>query len=127
MSLNKTEVFNRLSSDLQEYQTILIVARCSIEYWGRSRSIIGVGDRVIFIKPDTTLMVHSPRGFKPINWMSGPTDTLVFQEDDSLILHSQRTLKPFEEIKIKLESIIDYQSYETEDKGYSHTRMKREP
>ncbi|MFH1787771.1 MAG: endonuclease NucS domain-containing protein [Candidatus Altiarchaeota archaeon] len=103
---------NRFGRDIQERKLILALVRCSIEYWGRSRSVVGEGDRLIIIKPDTTLIVHSPVGFKPLNWMSSPTDSAVEVVDGRLLLHSQRTRKPFEEIKITVSDVIDYQAFE---------------
>jgi len=96
---------------------ILLVCRCGIEYWGRSRSIVGSGDRVVLIKPDSTLIVHSLSGFKPLNWMSPPADTVAEVENDVLRIYSQRTSKPYEEMKIKVEEVHDYRSYDgLEDK-----------
>ncbi len=101
----------RLEDDLNEHKTVLIVCKCSIEYWGRSRSIIGLGDRLIIIKPDTTLIIHSPTGFKPVNWMSAPTDTSISEDDNKLLIFSQRTKSPYEEMRITIEKIIDYTAY----------------
>lgn len=65
---------------------------------------------MIVIKPDTTLIIHSTTGFKPLNWMSPPTETIAEYEKE-LILHSQRTKKPYEEIKVKVHRVVDYRSY----------------
>lgn len=104
--------YKNFSNDLSECKTILVVGRCSIEYWGRSRSVIGAGDRIVLFKPDSTIIVHSPRGFKPVNWMSPPSDTAVELNGDMLDVFSQRTVKPFEEIKIRFEEIVSYGSFE---------------
>ncbi|MFH1403504.1 MAG: endonuclease NucS domain-containing protein [Candidatus Altiarchaeota archaeon] len=109
--MNLGEACSRLVNDLNDHNTIIIVAKCGIEYWGRSRSVIGHGDRIIMLKPDTTIIVHSPDGFKPVNWMSSPTDTAVNVEDDELRIFSQRTRTPYEEIRISIGEIHDYRSY----------------
>jgi|GEM_PF-856306 len=101
----------KLQDDINNSKTVVLVCSCSIEYWGRSRSVVGVGDRVILIKPDTTIIVHSLSGFKPLNWMSPPTDTIAEQKDGILQIHSQRTVKPYEEMKISIEKIHAYHSY----------------
>lgn len=103
---------NRLSRDIAERKLIIATVKCSIEYWGRSRSVVGEGDRLIIIKADTTLIVHSPEGFKPLNWMSSPTDSTCEVVDGKILIHSQRTRKPFEEIKISIAEVIDYSSFE---------------
>ena len=100
-----------LQEDVAAARTIVLACRCTVEYWGRSRSIAGTGDRIILLKPDTTLIVHSLTGFKPLNWMSPPTDTTAENESGMLLVHSQRTVAPYEEIKIKVEKLYDYRSY----------------
>lgn len=107
--LESCDIFNR---DVDERKLVVLVCRCSIEYWGRSRSIIGLGDRLITVKPDTTIIIHSLSGFKPVNWMSAPTDTIMeIDGSDRIVIHSQRTKKPYEEMKINVDSIIDYRAY----------------
>ncbi|MDD5111733.1 MAG: endonuclease NucS [Candidatus Altiarchaeota archaeon] len=101
-----------LQEDVDAAKTIVIACRCAVEYWGRSRSIAGAGDRVILLKPDTTLIIHSLSGFKPLNWMSPPTDTAVENESGALLIHSQRTIAPYEEIRIKVEKLHDYRAYD---------------
>jgi len=106
------EFVNRFNEDFSSRRFTSMVLSCSIEYWGRSRSVIGLGDRLVFVKPDTTLIVHSVSGFKPVNWMSSPTDTIAELVDGEILIHSQRTKKPFEEMKIKVEKVVDYRTYD---------------
>jgi len=106
-----SEFAEKLSRDLSEHKAVVLTCSCSIEYWGRSRSVVGSGERIIMFKPDTTIIVHSLSGFKPLNWMSPPTDTSVEVEDGRVLVFSQRTVKPFEEIRIRVEKVVDYRSY----------------
>lgn len=111
--MSETSSFaGRLNQAIQERKLVIALLKCGIEYWGRSRSVVGEGDRLIIIKPDTTLMVHSTSGFKPLNWMSSPTDTTAESADGKLVVHSQRTRKPFEEIKITVSEVLDYREYD---------------
>lgn len=105
------ELLDRFNRDVNERKTVFIVCDCNIEYWGRSRSIIDHGDRLVLVKPDTTLLVHSLKGFKPVNWMSSPTDTVMELEDGKPVIYSQRTQTPYEEMKIKVNQVTDYRSY----------------
>jgi len=100
------------TSDLDDSKTIILLSSCSIEYWGRSRSSIGLGDRIILFKPDSTIIIHSPNGFKPVNWMGRPTDTSAAKDDGKVVIFSQRTVKPYEEIKITVDKVLGYASYE---------------
>jgi len=58
----------------------ILVARCEIAYHGRATTRLGAGDRVILLKDDGSLCVHTDGGFKPLNYMSGPTS--VTQDGD---------------------------------------------
>ena len=51
----------------------ILVARCEIAYHGRATTRLGSGDRVIMFKDDGSLCVHTDRGYKPLNYMAGPT------------------------------------------------------
>ncbi len=101
---------NKINSDLAERKLIHLICDCSIEYSGRSKSNIGSGHRILIIKPDSTVLIHSVTGFKPVNWMRAPTET-VAECNDNLVLRSQRTKKPFEDMQITVEEVIDYRTY----------------
>src|SRR5260221_11983383 len=58
----------------------IIVARCEIAYHGRAVTRLGAGDRVILFKTDGSLCVHADKGYKPLNYMPGPTS--VSQDGD---------------------------------------------
>jgi endonuclease len=60
----------------------ILVARCEIAYHGRATTRLGAGDRVILFKDDGSLCVHAERGYKPLNYMPGPTT--VREEGDSI-------------------------------------------
>ena len=51
----------------------LLVARCTVEYRGRLGARLGLGTRLIVLKADGSLAIHSDSGaYKPLNWMSPP-------------------------------------------------------
>src|SRR6476620_3372010 len=51
----------------------VLVSRCSTAYHGRATTRLGAGDRVILFKDDGSLCVHAEKGYKPLNYMPGPT------------------------------------------------------
>ena len=106
------DVSSRINQDIEEKKIIFILCSCTIEYHGRSRSNIGLGHRMITIKQDSTVLVHSVTGFKPVNWMNAPTET-VAEPGADLVLYSQRTKKPFEEMRVTIKDILDYRSYKS--------------
>ena len=63
----------------------ILVARCEIAYHGRAVTRLGSGDRVILFKDDGSLCVHAERGYKPINYMPGPTS--VSDDGDVIRIH----------------------------------------
>ncbi|HEY1133993.1 MAG TPA: endonuclease NucS [Nocardioides sp.] len=51
----------------------LVVARCQVDYAGRLTAHLPMATRVIMVKADGSVLVHSDGGsYKPLNWMSPP-------------------------------------------------------
>ena len=51
----------------------LVVARCSVDYDGRLTAHLPLATRVLMVKADGSVLVHSDGGsYKPLNWMSPP-------------------------------------------------------
>ena len=52
----------------------LIVARCEVTYSGRLNAVLPEALRLLMIKSDGSVLVHSDTGgYKPENWMTAPT------------------------------------------------------
>ena len=63
----------------------ILIARCEIAYHGRALSRLAVGERVVLFKDDGSICVHAERGFKPVNYMPGPTT--VTEQGDVIRVH----------------------------------------
>jgi RecB family endonuclease NucS len=51
----------------------LVIARCSVDYAGRLSAHLPPATRLIMVKADGSVLVHSDGGsYKPLNWMSPP-------------------------------------------------------
>jgi endonuclease len=51
----------------------LVIARCSVDYAGRLSAHLPLATRLLIVKADTSVLVHSDGGsYKPLNWMSPP-------------------------------------------------------
>jgi endonuclease len=51
----------------------LVIARCSVDYEGRLSARLPSAVRLIMVKADGSVLVHSDGGsYKPLNWMSPP-------------------------------------------------------
>ncbi|HOA86715.1 MAG: endonuclease NucS [Microbacteriaceae bacterium] len=60
----------------------LVIARCSVDYAGRLNAHLPLATRLLMVKQDGSLLVHSDGGsYKPLNWMSPPC-TLTTEEPD---------------------------------------------
>lgn len=60
-----------------------MVARCSVDYTGRLTAHLPLAPRLLIVKADGSVLVHSDGGsYKPLNWMSPPA-TLRTQERDA--------------------------------------------
>ncbi len=88
----------------------VLVARCSIGYSGRLTTRLASGDRIVIFKDDGSVCVHGPKGFKPINYMSGPT---VLEETAGLI--TIRRPATGETLMIEIEEVIADSTHALED------------
>ncbi|WP_299033650.1 endonuclease NucS [uncultured Pseudokineococcus sp.] len=60
----------------------LVIARCSVDYVGRLTAHLPLATRLLVVKADGSVLVHSDGGsYKPLNWMSPPC-TLVTSAAD---------------------------------------------
>ena len=60
----------------------LVVARCSVDYAGRLSAHLPLATRLLVVKADGSVLVHSDSlSYKPLNWMSPPA-TLAIEEVD---------------------------------------------
>ncbi|WP_433599465.1 endonuclease NucS [Nocardia sp. CA-135953] len=51
----------------------LVIARCQVDYVGRLTAHLAMARRLLLIKADGSVLVHSDGGsYKPLNWMSPP-------------------------------------------------------
>ncbi len=51
----------------------LVIAHCSVDYLGRLTAHLPLARRLLMVKADGSVLVHSDGGsYKPLNWMSPP-------------------------------------------------------
>ncbi|UGT41294.1 endonuclease NucS [Nocardia yamanashiensis] len=85
----------------------LVIARCQVDYVGRLTAHLPMARRLIMVKADGSVLVHSDGGsYKPLNWMSPPC-WLEERESDSETAKALWvvTNKAGEELRITLEEI----------------------
>jgi len=77
-----------------------VIARCSVDYIGRLTAHLPLATRLLLVKADGSVLVHSDGGsYKPLNWMSPPC-TLVEGDGQWTV-----TNKASEQLIITIESI----------------------
>jgi RecB family endonuclease NucS len=58
----------------------LVIARCAVDYSGRLSAHLPLATRLLMLKNDGSILVHSDSGsYKPLNWMNPPC-TIVTEE-----------------------------------------------
>ena len=61
----------------------LVIARCQVDYAGRLTAHLPMATRLIVVKADGSVLVHSDGGsYKPLNWMSPPCALVEGVDDD---------------------------------------------
>lgn len=61
----------------------LVIAECSVDYAGRLSAHLPLATRLLMVKSDGSLLVHSDGGsYKPLNWMSPPCTLSVLEPDE---------------------------------------------
>ncbi len=60
----------------------IVIARCSVDYVGRLKAHLPLATRLLIVKADGSVLVHSDGGsYKPLNWMSPPARLSTAQPD----------------------------------------------
>jgi len=85
----------------------IVIARCSVDYAGRLTAHLPSAPRLLIVKADGSVLVHSDGGsYKPLNWMSPPC-RLVEQPDRWTV-----TSKSGEILTITIEEILSDASFD---------------
>ncbi|HEY2701743.1 MAG TPA: endonuclease NucS [Pseudonocardiaceae bacterium] len=85
----------------------LVIARCQVDYVGRLTAHLPMAQRVLMVKADGSVLVHSDGGsYKPLNWMSPPC--WLIEEPDMWVVEN----KAGEKLIISVEEVIHDFKYE---------------
>ena len=61
----------------------LVIARCSVDYAGRLTAHLPLATRLLMLKGDGSVLVHSDSGsYKPLNWMNPPCTVSIHEPDE---------------------------------------------
>jgi RecB family endonuclease NucS len=67
----------------------LVIAKCSVDYAGRLSAHLPLATRLLLVKADGSVLVHSDSlSYKPLNWMSPPCTIAVMAKTADLLVIS---------------------------------------
>ncbi|HEX2130291.1 MAG TPA: endonuclease NucS [Actinophytocola sp.] len=85
----------------------LVIARCQVDYVGRLTAHLPMAERLLLVKADGSVLVHSDGGsYKPLNWMSPPC--WLIEEPDMWIVEN----KAGEKLIIAIDEVLHDFKYE---------------
>ncbi|MFT4084283.1 MAG: endonuclease NucS [Nocardioides sp.] len=95
----------------------LVVARCQVDYAGRLTAHLPMATRVLMLKADGSVLIHSDGGsYKPLNWMSPPCTLREGTADDGRAewtVSSRGTAKGAEDtLRILIDEVLHDTSHE---------------
>ncbi len=88
------------------------MARCQVDYAGRLTAHLPMATRVLMIKADGSVLVHSDGGsYKPLNWMSPPCTLREGATDDGVAEWTVTNPKTDDTLRILLEEVLHDSSH----------------
>jgi RecB family endonuclease NucS len=83
------------------------VARCQVDYAGRLTAHLPMATRVLMVKADGSVLVHSDGGsYKPLNWMSPPCSVREGVTDDGTVEWTVTGSKSDDTLRILIEEVV---------------------
>jgi len=84
----------------------LVIAKCQVDYAGRLTAHLPMATRLILVKNDGSVLIHSDGGsYKPLNWMSPPCKVVEATNDEG---HAEWTVtgKDEDTLRILLHEVL---------------------
>lgn len=106
-------------------RTLIVAGKCSVDYSGRANSTLNVGERLLIIKGDGSLLVHRPVGYEPVNWQPAGSIFHVQKKSEAIEIHGIRQ-KPRESVKVIFTDILMLSSINLVDSGEFHLHASEE-
>ena len=100
-----------LDAGLDEQRVVVVFGRCRVEYDGRAASSLDAGNRLVVLKPDGAILVHTETGQKPVNWQPPGCTHDGSVEGGKLLVRSVRS-NPDEELAVAFERVDHVVTYD---------------
>ncbi len=95
---------------------LIVAGTCHVHYVGRASSTLELGERILIIKADGSLLVHRPVGYEPVNWQPAGSVFHVQVKDDELEVHGVRQ-KPRESVRVTFDKVYMVSALDLSDSG----------
>ncbi len=91
----------------------LVIARCRVDYAGRLAAHLPLATRLIMVKNDGSVLIHSDGGsYKPLNWMSPPCVLREGVADDGATEWTVTAGKTDDTLRIRIEDVLHDSDHE---------------
>lgn len=94
-----SEAEKAVKEAVSQHKTLLIVGECQVHYQGRAKSKLQLGERIMIVKDDGSLLVHRSVGYEPVNWQPPGCVFHTKAKEDTLEIHAVRQ-KPAESVRV---------------------------
>ena len=101
------EVLWELEAAFDRGDVVSLFGRCTVTYDGRAASDLGIGDRLLLLKPDGTALVHTDEGRTPINWQPPGSTHRAAVRAGRLQVRSVRE-NPDETLTVRFEAVAQF-------------------
>jgi len=99
-----SELITTLNAAIGE-RMLILAGSCTAFFDGRIKSTLELGERILIIKKDLSILMHGVSGVKPLNWQKPKQGPISFiKEKNELVMHTKRK-KTEEELWIRFRSI----------------------
>jgi len=116
VSPNVAEAEKTAKEAITQRKTLLVIGNCWVNYLGRARSKLELGERILIIKEDGSLLVHRSVGYEPVNWQPPGCIFHVQAKENVLEIRAVRQ-KPHESVKVFFDRIHMVSSLSLVDSG----------
>jgi len=91
----------------------IVVARCQVDYAGRLTAHLPMAIRVLMLKADGSVLVHSDGGsYKPLNWMSPPCTLREGAAEDGRAEWTVSNPKSDDTLRILIDEVLHDSSHD---------------
>jgi RecB family endonuclease NucS len=104
LSPSVEEAAKTLKEAVSQHKTLLVIGNCWVHYYGRARSKLEPGERILIIKEDCSLLVHRSVGYEPVNWQPPGCIFHIRVKGNILEIRAVRQ-KPDESVKVFFDRI----------------------